>query len=180
MRFFNFYKKTCDKNYLIVCLVTVILAIICGIVLHICGGIGSFLFNFADNYVFCVLNFKNVKLFFSHIIVDLFYFYIFFLIGYFTKMKYLTCPVLFLKCLFAVMYSLILFSCFSVEGIITALIVFIPSFIISTLLCVIICDVCKCLKKSIVFIFAAVLALVSTLIMLILLNVLFRVLIIIV
>lgn len=180
MRILNFYKCKCDKRYLIVCLITVFLAIICGIVLHICSGIGVFTYNFADTYIFYIVNFKNISLFFSHLVVDLFYFYVFFLIGYYTKLKYLTCPVLFLKCLFAVMYAMILFTCFSIEGIIVALIVFLPSFLISSILCVLICDCCKYLKKSIVFYFAAVLALISTLIFLLLVNLLFRVLIVIV
>lgn len=176
----NFCKQKWDKKYLIACLITIILAIICGIILNIFGGISAYSYNFADTYVFLVLNFQNVRLFFSHLAVDLFFFYVFFLIGYFTKYKYISCPVLFLKWFFAINYVIILFTCFSIEGIIVALIVFIPSFIISSVLCIFICNFCRCLKNSFVFFFAAVLALVSTLATIILINIFFRVLIVIV
>jgi len=180
MRILNFCKCKLDKKYLIACIITIILAIICGIVLHVFSGISSYTYNFADTYVFCVINFKNAKIFFSHLAVDLFYFYLFFLIGYFTKCKYLTCPILFLKWLFAVTYIIILFTCFSVEGIIVALIVFIPSFLLSTVFCFCACEFCRFLNKNFVFFFAAVLALISTVITFLLVNILFRVLIVIV
>ncbi len=173
-------SKKPDKKYLIVCLISLILAIICGIVLHICCGISVYSYNFADTYIYYVLNFANARLFFSHLAVDIFYFYVFFLIGYFCKYKYFSCPVLFLKCFFAVIYSIILFSCFSFEGIIVSLVVFLPSFLISSLCCIIICGECKGLKKSIVFFCPAILALLSSVLMLILVNVFFRLLIIIV
>lgn len=180
MGILNFCKCKADKKYLIACLITIILAIICGIVLYVCNGFSVYTYNFADSYVFCVLNFKNVRLFFSHIAVDLFYFYVFFLIGYFTKYKFLSCPVLFLKWFFAINYVIILFTCFSVEGIVVAAVVFIPSLLISTAFCIIVCDFCKCLKKSIVFFFAAIMAIISTVITLLFMNILFRVLIVIV
>ena len=175
-----FNKFQIDKKYLLTCLIAVILAIICGIVLYICAGISVYTYNFADTYIFYVLNFKNVNLFFAHLVVDIFYFYTFFLIGYFTKLKYLTCPILFLKWFFGITYVIILFTCFSIEGIIVALVVFIPSFLISTIFCIVTCEFCKYLKNSFAFLFGAVLALISTTAMIVLVNVFFRVLIVIV
>ena len=177
---FKLNNNKLDKKYLIACLLSIILAIICGIVLFIFGGISVYTYNFTDNYIFNVLNFKNVTLFFSHLAVDLFYFYVFFLIGYFTKLKYLTCPILFLKWFFAITYTIILFTCFSLEGIIVALIVFIPSYLVSTVFCLIIGESCRCLNKNITFIFPAVLALLSTIAMICLVNIIFRILIVIV
>ena len=180
MGIFNFNKCKVDSKYLIACLITVILAIICGIVLYICAGISVYTHNFADTYIFYVINFKNVRLIFAHLAVDLFYFYVFFFIGYFTKLKYLSCPILFLKCFFAITYIIILFTCFSIEGIIVAIVVFIPSFLISSVCCVAVCEFCKILKKSYAFIFPAVMAVLSTVIMSLLINIIFRVLIVIV
>lgn len=180
MRIFNFKSQKFDKKYLIACIITVLAAIICGIVLYICSGISVYTYNFADSYVGFVLNFSNVSLFFSHFAVDLFYFFVFFIIGYFCKYKFFSCPVLFLKWFFAITYAIILFTCFSIEGIIVALIVFIPGFIISTAFCIFLCDFGKCLKKNYIILFPIFLALISSLITLLLINVFFRLLIIIV
>lgn len=176
--YLNKYKL--DKKFVLACIFSVLLAIICGIVLYICAGISIYTYNFADTYVFYILNFKNVNLFFAHLVVDIFYFYAFFFIGYFTKYKYLTCPILFLKWFFGITYVIILFTCFSIEGIIVAIVVFIPSFLISSIFCILSCDFSKYLKKSIAFFFGAVLAFISTTAMILLINVFFRVLIVIV
>ena len=180
MRIFNVSKLKWDKKYIIAHIIVIFAAIICGIVLYICAGISVYTYNFADTYVFYVLNFKNVNLFFAHLVVDIFYFYTFFLIGYFTRYKYLTCPILFLKWFFGITYVIILFTCFSIEGIIVALVVFMPSFLISTVFCIFTCEFCKYLKKSFAFLLGAVLALISTTAMIVLVNILFRVLIVIV
>lgn len=180
MGIFDIKGRKLDKKYLLACGIVIILAIICGIVLYICSGISVYTYNFADSYVFLVINFSNVRLFFSHFFVDLFYFYAFFLIGYFCKYKYFSCPVLFLKWFFAITYSIILFTCFSIEGIMVALIVFIPCFFVSTFFCIFACSYCKCINKKYVFAFPAALALVSTLVMVLLINLFFRLVIVIV
>ena len=180
MRIFNFKKIKFDKKYLLACLIAVILAIISSIVLYIFSGISIYTYNFADTYIYYVLNFSNVRLFFSHFAVDLFYIFSFFLIGCFTKHKYLTCPILFLKWFFAITYVIILFTCFSIEGIIVALVVFIPSFLISSLFCLYACDCGRCLKRKYALLFVLLMAVISTLLTLLLINVIFRILIVIV
>lgn len=177
----SFFKKyALDKKYLLACSIVIILAIICGIVLYIFAGISINTYSFADTYVFYIINFKNTRLFFAHLAVDVFYFYIFFFIGYFTKYKYLTCPILFLKWFFGITYTIILFTCFSIEGILVAIVVFLPSFLVSTLFCIIVCEYGKILKKNYAFLLGAVMALVSTTIMILLVNIIFRVIIVIV
>lgn len=160
--------------------IALLLAIICGIVLFKLNNISSYVCNFADVYVFYVFNFKNGSLFFSHFLSELFYLYIAFLICRFTKLKFLVYPIYFIRALFFTLYAAILFSFFATEGVIVALIVFIPSFLLSTFFYILVCEQSKLLCPPYSYLCPAVLALVNSLIFLLLINVVFRLIVVIV
>lgn len=170
----------CDKKYLLAALITFICAFICGIVLCIFVNINIYFKNFADDYIFYVFNFKNGSLIFSHFFTELIYFYLFFLIAYFTKFKYLTLIFLFIRSIFFALYTSILFGLSSFGGVIVAIFVFIPTTFISLCLCCIIAETCRCINRKYVFIMPLVLSVIVTLFMLLSVNVIFRVVIIIV
>ncbi|MDE5721944.1 MAG: hypothetical protein K2I30_04295, partial [Clostridia bacterium] len=135
---------------------------------------------FTSDYVYYVFNFKNSKLLFTHILSEIFYLYVFFLIGYFTKFKYLTLIFVFIRGLYFAVYTSILFSMNAFGGITVAIIVFIPTSLISIIFCCATVELCKIVNKKFCFALPAVLALINTLILLILVNIVFRVVIVIV
>lgn len=180
MRIFDFKKIEWDVRFLIAFAVTIVIAIISGIVLFKLATINYYFYNFADLYVFYVFDFNNGALFFSHLISELFYLYIIFAIAYFTKLKFLSLILVFIKSLFTVIYCAILCSVCGFAGTIVALLVFIPTSLISFALYLFMVEACKIINKKYVFFFPAVLALIDCIILLILVNVLFRIVIIIV
>ena len=164
MRILSFNIKNCDKKYLIAFLIVLICSIICGIVLYKISNINIYFVDFANDYIFFIFNFSNGKLIFPHLLSELFYLYLFFIIAYFTKLKYLTFFVLFLRGIYFSIYCAILFSLNSLGGVTVAIIVFIPASLLSVVFCCLIADTCRIINKKYVF----------------LVNVLFRVIIVIV
>ena len=159
MRIFKCSKFKWDIRFLIAYAIVILAAIICGIVLF---------------------NFNSGKLFISHVLSELVYLYVVFLLAYFTKLKILVYPILFLRTLFTALYIIILCALFGTEGIIVAVLVFIPSFAFSVLFFIVLCEQCKQLCPPYSFICPAFLALLNSVILLLLVNVVFRVIVVIV
>ena len=180
MRILKCNKLKWNLKCLIIYGIVIIAAVICGIVLFKLNNISSYVFNFTDTYIFYVFNFKSGALFLSHFLTELVYFYLIFLIAYFTKLKFLACPVMFVRALFAALYSIILFSFFGTDGVVVALIVFIPSYVISLALCIFLCEQCKQFCPPYSYICPAFFALFSSIILLLLVNLIFRVVVVIV
>ena len=176
----SFNKFSCDKKYIIASIITLICSIICGIVLYELSNINIYFVDFVNNYIFYVFNFRNSKLIFPHLLVELFYLYLFFLIAYCTRLKFLTLILLFIRGIFFIIYSAILCSLNSLGGVTVAVLVFIPLTVTSMILCYVIAEFCKVLNKKIVFFVPAIFALLNTLLLIILVNLLFRVIIVIV
>lgn len=175
---FNGYKW--DKKYFIAVTVTLICAIISGIVLFKFGNLSVYFVNFANDYVYFVFNFKNGSIIFPHILSELFYLYLFFLIGYCTRFKYITLIFVFVRGMLFTVYACILLCAAAFGGISVAIIVFIPAGLISLMCCTFTADVCKSVNKKYVFIMPAVFAVINTIALIILINVVFRVIIVIV
>lgn len=180
MRNLSFKEFSCDKKYIIASIITLICSIICGIVLYELSNINIYFIDFANNYIFYVFNFKNSKLIFQHLLVELFYLYLFFIIAYCSKFKFLTLIILFIRGIFFAIYAAILCSLNSLGGVTVAVFVFIPASITSMLLCYILAEFSKIINKKIVFFVPAIFALLNTLLLVILVNILFRVIIVIV
>ena len=85
MRNLSFKEFSWDKKYIIASGITIICSIICGIVLYKISNININFVSFANDYIFFIFNFKNSKLVFPHLLSELFYLYLFFLVAYFTK-----------------------------------------------------------------------------------------------
>lgn len=180
MRIFKCNKLKWDLKCLIAYAIVILAAIICGIVLYKMNSISHYVYDFADVYIFYVFNFNSGRLFVSHILSELVYLYVVFLLAYFTKLKILAYPLLFLRTLFTVLYIIILCSLFGTEGIIVAVLVFIPSFIFSAFFFILLCEHCKMVCAPYSLLCPAVLALLNTIILLLLVNVVFRVIVVIV
>ncbi len=180
MRILKRNKLKWDKRCIIAYILVIILSIICGIVLFKLNNISNYVYEFTDVYIFYVFNFKSGTLFISHIISELFYLYFVFLLAYFTRLKFLAYPLLFLRTVFFALYVIILCAFFGSDGIIVAFIVFIPSFICSVLFYIFISEQCRLLCTPYSLILPAALALVNTVILLLLVNVVFRVIVVIV
>lgn len=180
MRISKFKKLKWDKRFLIAYLCVLVLAIISGIVLFKIGSISTYVYNFADNYVYYIFDFQNGKLFVSHILTEIFYLYVAFVIAYFTKLRFLCVAVMFVRTVFVVLYTAILLSFFGAEGIIIALLVLLPTFCVSFIFFIFISEQCKIFTAPFVFIIPAFLALFNTVIFLFSVNVLFRVIVVIV
>lgn len=180
MRIFKCNKLKWDIKYLIAYIFVIIAAIICGIVLFKLYNISSYIFDFADSYVFYIFSFSSGRLFISHLLSEIVYLYVIFLLAYFTKLRFLAFPIAFIRALFAVVYAIVLCTFFGTEGIIVALIVFIPSFVCSLLFFILISEQCRQICRPLVFFVPAIAALINSLILLLLVNIVFRVVVIIV
>ena len=180
MRNLSFKEFSCDKKYVIASIITLICSIICGIVLYKLSNINIYFVNYANNYIYYVFNFKNSKLIFPHLLVELVYLYLFFAIAYCTKFKFLTLIILFIRGIYFAVYSAILLSLNSLGGVTVAVLVFIPVSIISLAFCFLVSETCRIINKKIVFFVPAIFALICTLTLIILVNLLFRVIIVIV
>ena len=180
MRISSFNWRQADQKYIIIAISVIIAAIISGIVLFITVGLNDYFYNFADIYIFYLFNFKNGNIFASHFLSELLYFYIIFLIAYFAKNKYMVLIPIFIKVFFSALYASMLFAAFFTEGVLAAIIVFIPCCALSVFLyfAVGLFRYENC--KGIIFVLPAVLALVSSLCVLVVVNVIFRCVIIIV
>lgn len=180
MRNLSFNWCKWDKKYLIAALITFICAFICGVVLCIFVNINFYFKNFADDYIFFVFSFNNGSLIFSHFLTELIFLYLFFLIAYFTRFKYITLILLFIRSLFFALYTSILFGLSSFGGITVAIFVFVPTTLISIVACCLVAETCKIINKRYVYFIPLILAVAITLLMLVFVNVVFRVVIIIV
>ena len=180
MRNLSCKEFSCDKKYLIASIITLICSIICGIVLYELSNINVYFVDFANNYIFYVFNFKNGKLIFPRLLVELFYLYLFFLIAYCTKFKFLTLLLLFIRGIVFSIYAAILFSLNSLGGVTVAVLVFIPATVAAMVLSFIVAEFCRIINKKLVFFVPAIFALFDTLLLLILVNLIFRVIIVIV
>ena len=180
MRNLSFKEFSCDKKYIAASIITLICSIICGIVLYKLSNINVYFVNFANNYIFNVFNFKNSKLIFPHLLSEILYLYLFFLISYFTRFKFLTLIVLFIRGIYFAVYAAILLSLNTLGGVTVAVLIFIPASAVSIIFCLIIAEICKIINKKIVFFVPIICAIVNTLLLLILVNVLFRAIIVIV
>ena len=101
--------------------------------------------------------------------------FLFFIIGYFTRFKYLTLILVFIRGLYFTVYVAILFELVTFGGITVAILVFIPTYIISFAFCWFIAEYCKLINKKYIFFVPAILALTNTVVLTILVNVVFRV-----
>ena len=103
MRILKCKKIEWNTKSLVIHGIVIIAAIICGIVLFKLNNISTYVFDFTDTYIFYVFNFNNGSLFLSHFLTELVYFYLIFLIAYFTKLKFLACPIIYVIALFSVL-----------------------------------------------------------------------------
>lgn len=180
MRIFKTNKLKWDIRFLIVDAIVILAAIICGIVLYKMNNISNYVYDFANIYIFYVFNFNSGRLFISHILSELLYLYVVFLLAYFTKFKILAYPLLFLRTLFTSLYIVILCSLFGTEGLIVTILVFIPAYLCSVAFFIILREQCRQVCAPYSFICPAVLALINTIILLLLVNIVFRVIVVIV
>ncbi len=180
MRNLSFCKLKWDKKYLIAFSVTLICAIISGIVLYIFANINIYFENYAHDYVYFVFNFKNGNLIFPHLLSETIIIYIIFSVCYFTKFKYLTLIIFFIRGIYFTVYTAILIELNTFGGITVAVFVFIPTSFCSLFFGILIAESCKIINKKYIFVVPVVLAVVNTLLFLILINIVFRLIIVIV
>lgn len=169
-----------DQKYIISSILVIITAIISGIVLFITVGLNDYFYNFADIYIFYLFNFQNGNLFVSHFFSELLYLYAIFLIAYFCKNRYLILIPIFIKVFFSALYAAMLFAAFLTEGVLAAIIVFIPCCICSVFLYFVIGLLCYDNCKGFIFALPVIFALISSLCALVIINLIFRCIIIIV
>lgn len=175
MGIFDVKKFKCDKKFLICCGITIFCAILLGIVLYKTTNINVYFKNFTSEYVYRVFHFKSGSLFFSHCVGEIFYLYLFFVIAYFCKIKIAVLPVLFIRCLFSVIYCIILCAFFSLGGIFILITVYLPSVVLSLVCGYFISEGLGCVKKNYVFFAPLALAVINSVVLLVLVNVLFRI-----
>lgn len=180
MRNFDLLGYKCDKKLLLAYAIVLICSIISGIVLCVLLNFNIYFINYASEYVSNVFNFNNFQLLFIRLLSALLYCYLFLLICYFTRYKYLVLVFVFLRGLIASVYAVIMVSVGAFGGVLVAVFVFVPSTLVSLFLCYFVCDCCKNINKKYLVWFPAAVALTDTLILLALVNVVFRVVIIIV
>lgn len=169
-----------DKRFFFAFLITLVCAFVCGIVLYKPVTVNVYFIELGYTYVFRVFNFKNTVLFFTHFFSDLIFFYVIFLICYFSKFKYLSLILIFLRGLFFGIYVAILAGASAFGGVMVMVFVFLPATLISLALCYGVAEFCKICNQKFVFAIPAVLAIADGIVMLLLINVVFRLVIIIV
>lgn len=175
MRTFDFFRCKIKKSSLIIYISTIISAIILGIVLCKTTQINPYMQNYASEYLYFVYNFRNLSLIVPHIFYELIYCYAFFFVAYFTRLKFIVLPVLFLRTLLCSMYAVLIVSASAFGGVLVVVFVFIPSSLIAIFANVLVAELCRCIQRRYVFFFPAVVALAAVLCEFLLLNVLFRV-----
>lgn len=137
-----------DKKFLLVFIITLLCAIICGIVLYKPVISNIYFINFTSDYVYNVYNYKNSALLLSHILSDLIYLYIAYFICCFTKFKFLTLIIVFLRGIFFGVYVAVLFGITSFGGAIVGIFVFIPSSLVSIAMIYVVAEFCKIIKYA--------------------------------
>ena len=175
MRAFSFPELKWDKKYIIVYIVTIFLAIICGIVLCKTVFISVYLQNYASEYIYYVYNFHNGTLALQRLLYSLVYGYVSYGIAFFTKRRYFTIPILFLKAGLCGIYTCLLISVGGFAGMLTVIFLFIPSSLISLFLNIFLIENCKSFGNAVAPFLPLILAALDVIIYLLLLNVLFRV-----
>ena len=169
-----------DKKFFFAFLITLVCALVCGIALYKPVTVNVYFIELGYTYVYRVFNFKNWTLFIAHFFSDLIFLYIIFLICYFTKLKYLSLILIFLRGLFFGIYSAILVCASAFGGVVVLIFVFVPATLISLALCYIVAEFSKVCNQNFVFGIPAALALIDGIVLLLLINVVFRIVIIIV
>lgn len=180
MKNFNSGRFIKDKKFILAFAITLICAIICGIILYKPVNNNIYLRNFAENYVYNVFNFKNSQLLLTHLIADIIYLYIIFVISYFLKFKYLALIFIFLRGLFFGAYTTILIGLSAFGGVVVTIFVFVPSTLLFFVLCYIVAECCTILYKTYALCLPLVLSIIDCVIYALLINALFRIIIIIV
>lgn len=176
--YFGNYKP--DIRFILAFAITLACSIICGIVLYKPVTCNAYFRDFASEYVYNVFNFKNFTLIIPHAVSDLIFFYVLFFVCYFTKFKYATLALIFIKGLFLGIYSSLLVVVCAFSGVLVLLLVFLPSTLVSLAICLVIAEGCKLINKKNASWFPAIFALADCILLVILINILFRVVIIIV
>lgn len=174
MRILNFNKIKWNKKFVLYYIFVIIAAIISGIVLYITNSLTTNFYNFAKNYIYLIFSFNNSSLFFGHLFSDLFYFYIAFLICYFTKFKFISGLLLFVKTFFTVYYLIVLFLLFSVEGIVAALIIFLPCYVFWVVKFSFICMHNCAVERPYIYFVPLIFSLLDGVLLLLLVNLVFR------
>lgn len=174
MRIINYNKIKWNKKVIIAYLIVILVAIISSIVLYITNNISKNLYNFAKNYVSLIFNFKNASLFFGNFFSNLFFYYVAFFICYFTKFKFISGVLLFVKTFFTFYYFIVLVVVFSVEGFFAAVIVFLPCYAFFALKFIFLCAQTRVIEKPYLYFVPLVFALIDGLFLLLMLNLVFR------
>ena len=180
MRNLPFCNEKWDKKFILAFIITLICAIMCGIVLYKPVTTNIYFVNFGSDYVFNVFNFNTTPIFFTHLLSDVIYFYLFFLISYCTKFKYVTLVFLYLKGLFFGVYTVILICAATVSGVLVAVFVFIPATLLAVFICLTLTEMSRRIDKRAAYALPLILAVADGIVLMLLINVVFRIVIIIV
>ena len=169
-----------DKKFFFAFIIVLLCATVCGLALYrpVCANM--YFIELGYTYVYNVFNFKNTALFFANFFSELVFLYVIFLICYFSKLKYLSLIIIFLRGLFFGIYISILVGVSAFGGIIVMVFVFLPSSLISFALYYFVAEFCKVCNQKWVFAIPAALALLNGIVLMLLINVVFRIVIIIV
>lgn len=170
---FNIFNKNFDKKYIILSLLTILLAIICGIVLCKYVIYSTYFRNFAVQYVSRVYKF-NFILVLTYFLSCLIYGYVILILTYYLKLKYVTLIFLFIKSLFFCVYVIALFCVNVLSGAVVAIFVYIPSYLISISTFILISETCSIINKRFVIFFPLILCAICSVIFFVLLNFVFR------
>lgn len=180
MRLFYFNDVKFDKKFFIFAIIAAICGTILGIVLYSLTQVSLLFWNYTKNYVWYIFSFNSGALIFSHILSETVILYLFFLIGYFTKYKYLSLILIIVRCAYFAIYTALLIELNVLGGITIAIFIFIPISLISLSFYYLVLENCNIFNKKLIFFIPIILALINTLIFLFLINVVFRVVIVIV
>lgn len=175
MRAFRFSELRWDKKYIIAYIITIFLAIICGIVLFNITIMSIYLQNYASEYIYYVYNFKNGTLILQRLLYGVVYGYAFFAIAFFTRRRYFAVPVLFLKAGLCTIYACVLVSIGGFAGVLTVIFMFIPSSLISLFSNIFLLENCTSFGRGVAPFLPLILTAADMIIFLLLLNVVFRV-----
>ena len=174
MRALRFPELKWDRRYIIAYIITIFLAIICGIVLFKVTTMSIYLQNYASEYIYYVYNFKNGTLVVQRLLYGMVYGYALFIIAYFTRRRYFTVPVLFFKAGLGAIYACMLISVGGFAGVLSVIFMFVPSTACSLFLNIFLIENCKSFGRA-APLAPLILTAADVIIFLILLNVVFRV-----
>lgn len=174
MRIFDKDAINWNKKEIFCCVLVVILAVMCSIVLYITNNFSVYLYNFVKNYIYSVFNFNNAALFFGQFLTNLFYYFLALLFCRFKKVRYLYLIVIFVKTLFTFYYFVALFIIFSLEGVIAAFIVFLPCYIFFMVKFFFLCTQSACIERRYKLFSPVIFVLCDGIFILVLVNLIFR------